>query len=125
MSKEAKPLRAAVIGLHMGRSHARAMHGLDAYQLVALCDLNAELAQALVEQGYLSYDDLSVIEPDVLMEMGGLTAEQVERIVEQADQRAEEAEEAAAAERRRQRESRQGEDEPAAGAPSPRPTRGR
>ena len=37
-----------------------------------------ELAQKLVEQGYLSYDDLSVIEPDALMEMGGLTAEQVE-----------------------------------------------
>lgn len=86
----------------------------------ALEGVNAELAQALVEQGYLSYDDLSVIEPDVLMEMGGLTAEQVERIVEQADQRAEEAEEAAAAERRRQRESRQGEDEPAAGASSSR-----
>ncbi len=51
--------------------------------------VNEELAQALVEQGYLSYDDLSVIEPDALMEMGGLTAEQVDRIVEQAEQRAE------------------------------------
>ncbi len=69
--------------------------------------VNEELAQALVEQGYLSYDDLSVIEPDALMEMGGLTAEQVERIVEQAEQRAEEAEQAAAAERRRQREQQQ------------------
>ncbi len=69
--------------------------------------VNEELAQALVEQGYLSYDDLSVIEPDALMEMGGLTAEQVDRIVEQAEQRAEEAEEAAAAERRRQRELQQ------------------
>ncbi|MHB0955273.1 MAG: transcription termination factor NusA [Pirellulaceae bacterium] len=66
--------------------------------------VNEELAQALVEQGYLSYDDLSVIEPDALMEMGGLTAEQVDRIVEQAEQRAEVAEQAAAAERRRQRE---------------------
>ncbi len=73
----------------------------------ALEGVNEELAQALVEQGYLSYDDLSVIEPDALMEMGGLTAEQVDRIVEQAEQRAEEAEQAAAAERRRQRTQQQ------------------
>jgi N utilization substance protein A len=66
--------------------------------------VNEELAQALVEQGYLSYDDLSVIEPDALMEMGGLTAEQVDLIVEQAEQKAEEAEQAAAAERRIRRE---------------------
>jgi N utilization substance protein A len=63
-----------------------------------------ELAQALVEQGYLSYDDLSVIEPEALMEMGGLTAEQVDRIVAQAEELAEQAEQAAAVERRRQRE---------------------
>jgi N utilization substance protein A len=72
--------------------------------------VNAELAQALVEQGYLSYDDLSVIEPDALMEMGGLTAEQVDRIVEQAEQRAEEAEQAAIVERRRQREQQMTEE---------------
>ncbi len=63
-----------------------------------------DLAQKLVEQGFLSYDDLSVIEPDQLMEMGDLTEEQVQHIVEQAEERATEAEEAAAAERRRQRE---------------------
>jgi transcription termination/antitermination protein NusA len=63
-----------------------------------------ELAQSLVEQGYLSYDDLSVIEPEDLMEMGGLTEEQAERITEQAEAKAEEAEMAAAEERRRQRE---------------------
>ena len=38
-----------------------------------------ELAERLVGEGFLSYDDLSVIEPDALMEMGGLTAEQVDR----------------------------------------------
>ncbi len=69
--------------------------------------VNEELAQALVEQGYLSYDDLSVIEPDALMEMGGLTAEQVDQIVEQAEQKAEQAEQAAAAERRQRREREQ------------------
>jgi N utilization substance protein A len=52
--------------------------------------LSEELAQRLVEQGYLSYDDLSVIEPDALMELGGLTQEEVDAIVEQADIKAEE-----------------------------------
>ena len=50
--------------------------------------MNEDLAQRLVEQGYLSYDDLSVIEPDHLMEMGGISADDVDLIVEQADQRA-------------------------------------
>lgn len=59
-----------------------------------------ELAQRLVEQGYLSYDDLSVIEPEALMELGGLTEEQVDEIVEIAEMKAEEAEVAAAEERR-------------------------
>jgi N utilization substance protein A len=68
-----------------------------------------ELAQRLVEQGYLSYDDLSVIEPDALMEMGGLTADQVALIVEQADEKALEAEEAAAEERRKIKERQAGE----------------
>lgn len=54
--------------------------------------MTEDLAQRLVEQGYLSYDDLSVIEPDHLMEMGGISAEQVDSIVDQADQRIEEAE---------------------------------
>ncbi len=65
-----------------------------------------EVAEALVGEGYLSYDDLSVIEPDDLMEMGGLTAEQVDVIVEQAEARAEEAEKAAAEERKRQRQAK-------------------
>ncbi len=66
--------------------------------------LSPELAEALVGEGYLSYDDLSVIEPDDLMAMGGLTAEQVDAIVEQAEKRAEVAEAAANEERRRQKE---------------------
>jgi N utilization substance protein A len=60
-----------------------------------------ELAERLVGEGFLSYDDLSVIEPSDLQEMGTLTLEQVDHIVAQAERRAEEAEEAAAAERRR------------------------
>jgi N utilization substance protein A len=73
--------------------------------------VNEELAQRLVEQGYLSYDDLSIIEPDALMEMGGLTAEQVDHIVEQAEEKAEQAEEAAAEERRRIKERQSEETE--------------
>ena len=71
---------------------------------MALEGMDEELATRLVEQGYLSYDDLSVIEPDALMQMGGLTEEQVDRLVEQAEQKAEEADRAASEERRRQRE---------------------
>lgn len=73
--------------------------------------MTAEISQVLVEQGYLSYDDLSVIEPDAFMEMSGLTAEQVDLIVETAEEKAEEAEEAAAQERqvRRERERLQKE----------------
>ena len=66
--------------------------------------INDELAEVLVGEGFLSYDDLSVIEPDALMEMGSLNAEQVDAIVTVAEQKAEEAELAAVAERKRQRE---------------------
>jgi N utilization substance protein A len=62
------------------------------------------LANRLVGEGFLTYDDLSVIEPDALMEMGELSAEQVDAIVAQADERAKAAEIAMAEERRRQKE---------------------
>jgi N utilization substance protein A len=70
----------------------------------AIEGMDANLAEALVGEGFLSYDDLSVIEPDSLMEMGGLTEAQVQAIVEQAEAKALEAEAAALDERRRQRE---------------------
>ena len=63
-----------------------------------------ELAEALVGEGYLSYSDLSIIEPDDLAQMGELTMEQVDHIVEQAEEREEAAEAAAEAARRKQRE---------------------
>ena len=65
--------------------------------------MTEELAQKLVEQGYLSYDDLSVIEPDALMEMGSLTEEQVDVITNQAEVLALEAEKAAAVEKVRKK----------------------
>ena len=66
--------------------------------------LDESVAERLVGEGFLSYDDLSVIEPDDLMEMGGLTAEAVDAIVAEAEERAAQAEAAAADERRKQRE---------------------
>ena len=59
---------------------------------VALEGVDEELANKLVGEGYLSYDELSVIEPSDLMEMGGITEEQVDSIVDQAEKLAEEAE---------------------------------
>lgn len=51
--------------------------------------VSEELAEALVSQGFLSFDDLSVIEPDQLMEMGELTEEQVDEIVAFAERESE------------------------------------
>ncbi|TWU09350.1 hypothetical protein CA54_45910 [Symmachiella macrocystis] len=51
--------------------------------------ISNELAESLVAQGFLSFDDLSIIEPDQLAELGGLTEEQCETIVEFADQESE------------------------------------
>ena len=66
--------------------------------------LDESVAERLVGEGFLSYDDLSVIEPDDLMEMGNLSAEAVDAIVTEAEKRASMAEVAAADERRKQRE---------------------
>ncbi|HEY1786059.1 MAG TPA: transcription termination factor NusA [Pirellulales bacterium] len=70
----------------------------------SLTGVDDSLAEKLVGEGFLSYDDLSIIEPDALMEMGDLTEEQANEIVSQAELKAQEAEQAAAIERRRQRE---------------------
>ncbi|MEI6255400.1 MAG: transcription termination factor NusA [Planctomycetota bacterium] len=70
----------------------------------SIAGLDESVAERLVGEGFLSYDDLSVIEPDDLMEMGGLSAEAVDAIVAEAEKRASMAEVAAADERRKQRE---------------------
>jgi N utilization substance protein A len=70
----------------------------------ALEGVEESLSEKLVGEGFLSYDDLSIIEPDALMEMGELSEEQAMAIVSQAEEKAKEAEAAAALERRRQRE---------------------
>jgi hypothetical protein len=58
----------------------------------AIKGVTEDLANRLVGEGYLSYDDLSVIEPTDLQEMGSLSEEEVEHIVEQAEVLAEQAE---------------------------------
>jgi transcription termination/antitermination protein NusA len=70
----------------------------------SITGVEEELANRLVEEGFLSYDDLSIIEPDALMAMGGLSEEDANVIVEQAEARAEVAEAAAADARRQKRE---------------------
>ena len=70
----------------------------------ALEGVEDELAEKLVGEGFLSYDDLSVIEPDALASMGDLSPEEVDQIVGQAEAKAEEAEAAAVEQRRLQRE---------------------
>ncbi len=55
------------------------------------CDIdgvNEDLANQLVGEGYLSYDDLSVIEPSDLIAMGELSEEDVDKIVDEAEKRA-------------------------------------
>lgn len=56
--------------------------------------ITEDLANQLVGEGYLSYGDLSVIEPDDLMAMGELTEDQVDNIVTTAEEMAEAAEKA-------------------------------
>ncbi|MCA9058794.1 MAG: transcription termination factor NusA, partial [Planctomycetaceae bacterium] len=47
--------------------------------------VSAELAENLVSQGFFTFDDLSVIEPDQLMEISGLSEDDCDQIVEFAD----------------------------------------
>ena len=48
-----------------------------------------QLAENLVEQGFFSFDDLSVIEPDQLAELSGLDEEGCRPLIEYAEQEAE------------------------------------
>ena len=48
-------------------------------------EVTSELAESLVSQGFFTFDDLSVIEPEQLVEMSGLSAADCDRIIEYAD----------------------------------------
>jgi len=58
-----------------------------------------QLAENLVEQGFFSFDDLSVIEPDQLAELSGLSIEDCAPIVEYAEKEAERLEKESAAQK--------------------------
>jgi len=83
--------------------------------------IDEDLANSLVEKGFLSYDDLSVIEPDDLAEIGGLTNDQVDHIVAQAEERAELAEKMAEQRKQRERLQRAQQSQDAARANQPKP----
>jgi len=55
--------------------------------------ITPELADRLVGEGFLSFDDLSIIEPNDLMQMGDLTEEAANAIIEHAERAAEQEEE--------------------------------
>jgi len=55
--------------------------------------ISPDLADRLVGEGFLSFDDLSIIEPNDLMQMGDLTEEAANAIIEQAERYAEQEEE--------------------------------
>ncbi len=61
-------------------------------QFTSIPGVSEELADQLTGEGFLSYDDLSIIEPSDLMEIGGLTEEEALQITEIAEERAEEEE---------------------------------
>ncbi|MFV0443403.1 MAG: transcription termination factor NusA [Planctomycetaceae bacterium] len=71
--------------------------------------ITEELAEMLVSQGFFSFDDLSVIEPDQLMEMGGLGEAEVDEIVAHADVESERMEQEQQRRKTLEREVRQAE----------------
>jgi N utilization substance protein A len=77
--------------------------------------ITEEQVEALVEGGFLSYTDLTFLEPAQLAEMIGLTEEQAEDVILRAEERAEEVEE----EERVAKQSDEGRQVP---APPVRPT---
>ncbi|MFK7778240.1 MAG: transcription termination factor NusA [Gimesia sp.] len=56
--------------------------------VVTFCEvphITEDLAESLVSQGFFSFDDLSVIEPEHLVELSGFTTEQCDEVTEYAD----------------------------------------
>ncbi len=85
----------------------------------AFCTIDGiteEVSEALVGEGFLSYDDLSIIETEDLVELAGLDEEQVEAIREEAERKAQEAEQQAEAERKARQQAEKQESAPASAA---------
>jgi N utilization substance protein A len=55
--------------------------------------VDEEKAEAFIEEGFLSYDDLTFMEPAQLAEVAGVTEEQAEEIIAVAEEKAEQVEE--------------------------------
>lgn len=68
-----------------------------------------DLADMLVAEGFVSFDDLSIIEPDVLQEWGDLSPKEADAIIDEAERRAFELDRLKAQEK--QEESQQKKDE--------------
>ena len=58
-------------------------------------DVAPELVEAFIEEGFLSYDDLTFLEPAELAELSGLTEDQAEEVIAFAEEAAERVEEEA------------------------------
>lgn len=76
----------------MTRDELDPLLGRSLENFASIPGVTSDLADRLVGEGFLSYDDLSIIEPDDLMELGNLSAEEVDAIVAEAERRAEEEE---------------------------------
>src|SRR5437762_5963810 len=55
--------------------------------------MSAELVEAFIEEGFLSYDDLTFLEPAQLAELAGVTEDQAEEMIAFAEESAERVEE--------------------------------
>jgi N utilization substance protein A len=55
--------------------------------------INDEQVEAFIEEGFLSFDDLTFLEPAQLAELGGMTEEQAEEVIAYAEEAAERVEE--------------------------------
>jgi N utilization substance protein A len=63
----------------------------------AIPEVGDEQVEAFIEEGFLSYDDLTFMEPEDLGELSGLTEEQAMDVIDFAEQRSEEIEKEQAA----------------------------
>ena len=58
------------------------------HDFAAMDSISPELAQSLVDHGFFTFDDLSIIEPDVLMKLGKLDNQQADVMVQEAETKA-------------------------------------
>src|SRR5205823_709854 len=87
-----------------------------------LPNVTAELVEAFIEEGFLSYDDLTFLEPAQLAELAGLTEEQAEEIIAFAEEGSERVEEETRLAKQAEAEARSETAEEPAARPSAGPT---